>query len=365
VNSVRISVYVPLLVSLVLAAGAPPLARRLAPRPTAWALVCVATVTAAAWLGSLALLAFTALAQIPAVAREGDWSARLVRAEDPVGMSVAVASALLLALAVGAVVVAAVRQARALRWARREGTRLPAGQELTIIDDESAQAFVLPGAPGRIVVSRGMLRCLADDERAAMLAHERAHLRGRHHRFKTVWRLAAAANPLLRPLAAAGTFVLERWADEHAARVVGDRRVVARAVARAALAYTADRPPGSHGVALTVTGGAVPQRVRALFAPPPRPRALPYVIGAVLLAVCCVSLVEAASEDEAIVDGARHVPCVTVTRPADTVTPHLGEIGAHRPPRQGRSAVRPARQRPAPRYGVGPCDRDRDALDQD
>ena len=80
----RISVYVPFLVTVVLAALAPRLARRLAPRPAAWALACAALVTAIGWLGSLALLAFTALAQIPEVAEEGHWSVSALRAEDPV-----------------------------------------------------------------------------------------------------------------------------------------------------------------------------------------------------------------------------------------------------------------------------------------
>jgi predicted transcriptional regulator len=50
---------------------------------------------------------------------------------------------------------------------------------------------------------------------------------------------AAAVNPLLAPVREAVTYLVERWADEEAAEAVADRRLVARAVARAALA-TAD-----------------------------------------------------------------------------------------------------------------------------
>ncbi|MFD0515724.1 M56 family metallopeptidase [Streptomyces aureus] len=117
---------------------------------------------------------------------------------------------------------------------------MPGDSELAVLDDETPQAFALPGVPGRIVVSRGMLRCLGDGEREALLAHERAHLRRRHHLFQAVWRLTAAVNPLLQPLAEAGGFVLERWADEEAAAHVGSRTVVARAVGRAA------SPPPAH-----------------------------------------------------------------------------------------------------------------------
>ncbi|MGI5459943.1 M56 family metallopeptidase [Streptomyces sp. CA-249302] len=301
----RISVYVPLLVTVVLAVLAPRPARRLAPRPAAWALACAALVTALGWLGSLALLAFAGFARIPEVAEEGEWSVAALRADDPVYLTVATVAALALAASCVGLGVAAVRQARHLRWARRECRLLPGDTELAVLDDASPAAFALPGAPGRIVVSRGMLRCLGDGEREALLAHERAHLRGRHHLFQTVWRLTAAVTPLLRPVADTGGFILERWADEEAAACVGDRRVVARSVGRAALASVAPVPGR-----LAATGGAVPQRVRALLAPPPRRRALPFVGGALLLVLCCTSLANAASDSEDMIESAQRAACL-------------------------------------------------------
>ncbi|MEW2620406.1 M56 family metallopeptidase [Streptomyces sp. NPDC048106] len=313
------TVYVPLLVTVVLGVLAPRVARRLPPRSAARSLACAALVTALGWLGSLALLSFTGLAQIPEVAEQGHWSVAALRAEDPVSLAVAALGALGLAAGAGSLAVAVVRATRHLLWARREAAALPGGTELAVLDDEVPQAFALPGAPGRIVVSRGMLRCLGDDERAALLAHERAHLRGRHHLYLALWRCAAAVTPLLRPLADAGGFVLERWADEDAAAHVGSRRVVARAVGRAALASAAvaGRP------ALAATGGAVPQRVRALLAPPPPPRALPFVVGAALLALCCASLAEAVSDSERMVVTARSAECASATAPADPAGPGL------------------------------------------
>ncbi|MET7682561.1 M56 family metallopeptidase [Streptomyces sp. NPDC005423] len=297
-----ISVYVPLMVTVVLAVAVPWAAPRLAPRPAAWFLACAAPVTALGWLGSLALLAFAGLVRLPEVAAEGQWSVAAVRAADPVSLTVAMAAAVTLPASVAGLAVAAVRQTRQLRWARRECRRLPGGTELAVLDQESPDAFALPGTPGRIVVSRGMLRCLDGREREALLAHERAHLRGRHHRFQTVWRLSAAVNPLLRPLAGAGGFALERWADEEAAARVGDRVVVAHAVGRAALAASANR---SRSV-LAMTGGAVPRRVRALLGPPPPRRRLPFVAGAALLLVCCGSLTHAAFDSEQMIDTAHH-----------------------------------------------------------
>lgn len=297
----QIAVYVPFAVTAVLAVLAPRLAPLLPPRPAAWALACTALVTSVGWAGALALLAFTGVAQIPEVAEQGRWSVAALRAEDPVYLVVAAAGALVLAAGIVALGVAAVRQTRQLVQARQECARLPHETELAVLDDDAPIAFALPGNPGRVVVSRGMLRCLDDRERAALLAHERAHLYGRHHLFQGLWRLAAALNPLLRPLAVAGEFVLERWADEEAAARVGDRRVVAHAVGRAALASTGVSRPA----ALAATGGVVPQRVRALLAPPPRHRSLPLVAGALLLALCCASLANAASDSDRIMDSAQ------------------------------------------------------------
>ena len=300
-----ISVYIPFLVTAALAVLAPPVAHRLPPRPAALALACAALVTAAGWAGSLALLAFTGVAQIPQIAEEGRWSVSALRSQDPVYAVVAAVSTLVLAACVVSLGVAAARQGRHLLRSRRECAELPGHTELAVLDDDVPLAFALPGAPGRIVVSRGMLRRLGGAEREALLAHERAHLRGRHHVFQSVWRLTAALNPLLRPVAVAGNFVLERWADEEAAERVGDRTVVARAVGRAALA-SAD---ASRPTALAATGGVVPQRVRALLAPPPARRSLPLLAGGLLLAVCCASLANAASDSDRMLDSAHWALC--------------------------------------------------------
>ncbi|MFF1724787.1 M56 family metallopeptidase [Streptomyces sviceus] len=308
------TVYVPFVVTAVLAVLAPRLAPLLPPRPTAWALACAALVTSVGWAGALALLAFTGVAQIPEVAEQGRWSVAALRAEDPVYLVVAAASALVLAAGTVSLGVAAVRQTRHLVRARRECAQLPQETELAVLDDDAPIAFALPGKPGRVVVSRGMLRCLGDRERAALLAHERAHLRGRHHLFQGLWRLAAALNPLLRPLAVAGDFVLERWADEEAAARVGDRTVVAHAVGRAALASTGVSRP----TALAATGGVVPQRVRALLAPPPARRRLPLVAGGLLLAACCASLANAASDSDRMVDSAQCAAYATAASPPST-----------------------------------------------
>jgi hypothetical protein len=106
---------------------------------------------------------------------------------------------------------------------------------------------------------------------------------------------------MLRQLRAPLSYALERWADESAAAHVGDRRVAARAIGRAALAA---RPAQRPLVALSATAGPVPRRVAALLSAAPAPalplRArAPRVIAAVLLgclALSAASALEAADD---------------------------------------------------------------------
>jgi Zn-dependent protease with chaperone function len=76
------------------------------------------------------------------------------------------------------------------------------------------------GLRGRIVVTTGLLHNLEPAERRAVLAHEAAHLRGHHQIYVQLTELAAAANPLLRPVARAVRYGVERWADEPAPALV-------------------------------------------------------------------------------------------------------------------------------------------------
>src|SRR6266478_3334125 len=116
--------------------------------------------------------------------------------------------------------------------------RRPPGGLVVVVPGHSIEAYALPGSPGRIVVSGRLLDVLDDRGRAALLAHEHAHLTGRHHLFTTVAHLAAAANPLLLPVARAVDYTVERWADECAATITGDRRLVASTIGQVALLAT-------------------------------------------------------------------------------------------------------------------------------
>lgn len=256
-------------VPLLLPFAAWPLARivvpRLPPRAASWLLTAGCLVLAAASTATLTLQAFTGLTLVPAVARAGHWSTEALGSVKPVNVPVAIGCGLLLAALGGACTRTAVRYARWSRALTRELDDHNPAAGVIILRGKEPVAFSAPGRGGRIAISTGMLDALGLEERDALLAHERAHLRLGHHRFLIAVTLAAALNPLLRPLCSAARFALERWADEAAAEHIGNRAVVAKAVAKAALAGRAE-----PGFALAATGGPVPRRVSALLAAPAR-----------------------------------------------------------------------------------------------
>jgi Zn-dependent protease with chaperone function len=248
---------------------APTLARRLPPATAARLLVIGAAVLSGATVVVLFLIASTALVQLPPVAWAGDWSRPVLRETDPVPLWIAIACTLLLLPAAALGVQAATQRARAYLRLHRSCRAVGHAERLVVLESERAEAFATPAGGGRIVVTTGLLRALSPDERQALLAHERSHLRHRHSWWVLVADLSGAINPVLRPATRAAAEAVERWADEDAARAVGDRRLVARALARAALHTHTQRT-----AALAATGGQVPERVRALLAAPPRRRPL-------------------------------------------------------------------------------------------
>jgi hypothetical protein len=310
----HLAVYLPLLMPLLAAATAWPLAGRLPPVAATWLLAGSAVALAAASSAVLGLLALTALVRIPLVGAAGEMSMQVLSRGDPASVPVAVAAGVLLAAATAGACRALWRRTAALIAAGRQARRLPGAGQVVVIDDEAADAYTLPGWPGRIVVTAGMMRALSHPERQVLLAHERAHASAFHYLFTTAARLAAAANPLLRPVADAVGYTVERWADERAAAAAGDRRVAAGAIARAALAAAAAPPrSASHAGALgTVTSlprmrgaGPVPRRVAALLGPRPQPRPLLIAAVVLLVAVAGASALEAARELHGLLEYAR------------------------------------------------------------
>jgi Zn-dependent protease with chaperone function len=306
----HVAVYLPLVIPLLAAVAALPLASRLPPVAATWLLTLGGLALTAASSAVLGMLALTALVRIPLVDSLGGMSMPVIRAGDPASVPAAIIAGALLAAAATMACQALWRRAAALLAAGREAHRLRGAGQVVVTDDDAADAYTLPGVPCRIVITAGMLRALTGPERQVLLAHERAHARSLHYLFTTAARLAAAANPLLRPVASAVGYTVERWADERASAVTGDRAAAARAIARAALASTA-APPRRPGPAASVLGavsiparvrraGPVPRRVAALLAPPPEPQLLLVAAAIVLVAVSGASALEAARDLHAL-----------------------------------------------------------------
>ncbi|MFE7619669.1 M56 family metallopeptidase [Streptomyces sp. NPDC057496] len=267
---------------LVLPLTALPIARlaeqHLHPRSATRLLAVVGTLLALCSTLCLGLLMVVGTAQLPGNPLPDSWSDPEVRDAIPYEVNagiVAIGALAAVLVACGWTVCRHVRlRVRAVR-ALAAAPSVVSG-DVALLPDSEPYAYALPGSPGRVVVSTAMAECLDADERRALIAHERAHLAARHHRYLLAVQLAARANPFLLPLRTAVSFSTERWADEEAARVVGDRRVVAVAVGRAALfSHRAPAAPVGFAAFASPAAGPVPRRVAALLAPVPTARLWP------------------------------------------------------------------------------------------
>ncbi|MFX0577734.1 M56 family metallopeptidase [Nocardia nepalensis] len=156
---------------------------------------------------------------------------------------------------------AADKHADLLRVVARTESAMP---DVLRLDHEQPVAFSLSGRREFIVATEGVFR-LGDAAAAAVIAHERAHLRGRHHALLTwVQTLGAALPfvPLFRGAPAAIAELVELSADSVAARACGPEAV------RSALLHMAMRCPPTG--ALAMADQAIEHRLARLAANPGR-----------------------------------------------------------------------------------------------
>ncbi|MFC8624089.1 M56 family metallopeptidase [Streptomyces anulatus] len=265
-------VYLPLVLPLTALPVARLAEQHLHPRRAARLLTTVAVILASCSLVCLGLLVVVGTAQLPGNPLPDGWSDAEVREAVPHDAFAGKASILALVVVTAACGFTVHRHYRFRARAHRALAGLPGG-DLAVLPDDVPYAYALPGSPGRVMVSTALLASLEPAEHRALFAHERAHLAGRHHRLLLATRLAGCVNPLLWPLLGALVYSTERWADEEAARVTGDRRLTARAVGKAALV---SRPvPGGAAFAAFAAAGPVPRRVAALLGPVPPDRGWP------------------------------------------------------------------------------------------
>ncbi len=304
----RIGVYVALGGALVLCLLARRAAHRLGPRLAALTLAVSAVLAAAVWVWNLVLLAGTLIGRLGYVARLGHWSGRALAVHDPVPVAAAVVAALLIAAAAVGLAACVQRVGRELWriWTAARACPVTTADRLVVVDDPAVRAVAVPGVHGRVVITTGMVRALSAAERKVLLAHERAHLRYRHGEIRLATRLAAAVLPLVRPLVKDCDYQLERCADEAAARSVGDRRLTAQALARAALAGR-PRTPGLPAAVPGFAERSVTSRVQALLAEPTDDQLWRLAGPLTVLAITATLSIEAGRDLEALFELAMRV----------------------------------------------------------
>ncbi|MDX6739423.1 M56 family metallopeptidase [Actinocorallia sp. A-T 12471] len=162
--------------------------------------------------------------------------------------------------------------------ARRDGA--------VVLDHDVPAAYCLPGFRPRVVVTSGLVALLEPAELAAVLDHERAHARGRHHLLLLPFDALATALPRLAAFRTArdsASRLVEMLADDHA-RARHGGRAVASALVRLAAGRVGSVPASALGAAER----SVVARVRRLTAPErPMPvwqRASVYAVSAALWA---------------------------------------------------------------------------------
>jgi len=210
----------------------------------------------------------------------------------PAGVGSAVV-AVVLALLAGRSLLGARRTRRALRIEPEVGWHGQVrGHELVVLPSQTPVAFSIGGRSGQVVISRGLIDILSDQELAAVLRHEVAHVRHRHERYLLLARAieqSIGGLPFVRRATAAVCCAVERWADEEAAGGTADRASVHAALLRVAeLAVAPD-------VAAFTTPGTVLERLEALDADPAgglavARRTLVYVPAASFLFAAAVAL---------------------------------------------------------------------------
>jgi Zn-dependent protease with chaperone function len=164
-----------------------------------------------------------------------------------------------------------------------------------VVDYPAAAAYCVPGLRSAIVISAGTLDLLDSAELAAVLAHERAHLRARHDLVLLPFSALGRAFPRARLACQAHATVallVEMLADDQALRQ-RPARELATALLRVGTSG-ADLAPSGALAAASTADAEVTARVARLLAPqarlPLHAQALVCCTAAVLVAVPVVLL---------------------------------------------------------------------------
>ena len=162
------------------------------------------------------------------------------------------------------VLVGTSRSRRQLQGSLRLVAEPDAGLGVLVLDSAAPAAFCVPGRASQIVVTQGALDCLSPGELDGVLAHELAHLRGRHNLAVALSEIFARAFPHIRLFRVATQEtreLIELLADDAAVQKV-DRVSLASAI----VCLAEMKAPGA---AMAMAQDAAVLRVSRLLAPGP------------------------------------------------------------------------------------------------
>lgn len=178
------------------------------------------------------------------------------------------------AIAVGSLIAVAIRMSRALgrmrthTFAHAHAVRLVGrshGSDVVVIEASEPAAYCVAGRPPAIVVTTAAMAALDESQLAAVVAHERAHLDGRHAYIVAAARGLTTALPTCGLFATAASHIsslLEMCADDAAARRHGRQPLLAGLLTLSGATTPAE--------GLAAAGIAVLARAERLSRPPRR-----------------------------------------------------------------------------------------------
>jgi len=187
----------------------------------------------------------------------------------------------------------ALHHARSARLAGRLEPALGA----VVVEHQQPAAYCVAGRCPTVIVTTGAVAALAPGQLDAVLAHERAHLAGRHHALKAAARIGRQVLPflpLLRDAEVQVARLAELHADDAATRTADPRELATALVALATPAQAAPAP------ALAAAATDALHRIHRLLGPTeplsrPRRHLLRATTAALALAPVLVALAPAAA----------------------------------------------------------------------
>ncbi len=191
-----------------------------------------------------------------------------------------------LAAAVAAVLRARHRQRTLLGLLAHNDPKVPGA---LVVDHPAAAAYCVPGLRSAIVISAGALDLLDQAELAAVLAHERAHLRARHDLVLLPFTALLRAfrwSAIARAANSEVALLVEMLADDRA-RKFRPARELATALLRVGVSGGGQAPAGTLAAAGTAADGQLAARVTRLLRPPPV-LPLPAIVAVGVLAAIVV-----------------------------------------------------------------------------